>query len=122
MKYKLTIVTIMTIILLAGGIFETIGLNNILNTFNEKLEILNQQENINVEDVEQISKWWETKHPKLSITISHVQLNEITITLCELKGAVKTGDYQTANELLLRIKSYSESLIDLYKFKFMNIV
>jgi len=120
-KYKLSIVIFLTVVLLTGGILESVYLCKTLNAFNDKLDKLAQKEIITVEDVIEISDWWDKMHPKLSITISHVQLNEIGITLDELRGAVEAEDYQNASSLLSRINSYAESLIDLYKFNPINI-
>lgn len=121
MKYKLTIVILMVIVLLSGSIYESISIKNTLDQLQSRLEELHKYENLTAEQVESVSIWWENEHPKLSITISHVQLNEISITLQELKGAVETEDNQSADALLLRVTAYVENLTELYQFKFINI-
>ena len=122
MKYKLTLAIVITALLLGGGIWETIYINNTFDEFNEKLDSLMQQEEYDIETVKGVGDWWFAEANKLEITIPHVQLTEITVTYGELIGAVENEDFDSASALLNRIKQYTIRIGELYGFKFRNIV
>jgi hypothetical protein len=122
MKFKLTIAIVIIILLIGGGIFETIYIQKTLGEFNEKLEQIADQETYDVETIKELQSWWGKKIVILSLTIPHFQLNEINFTLSELIGAVEAEDIQSSNALLRRIQEYSVTIMDTYKFSLVNIL
>ncbi|MGN0768949.1 MAG: DUF4363 family protein, partial [Christensenellales bacterium] len=89
--------------------------------FCEKLEEQMDRETYSLDDVTELSKWWEKKAETLEIFISVLQLNEITVTMGELTGAVKKEDYDSANALFDRIYQYAVRISDMYMLKLNNI-
>lgn len=122
MKYKLTIVIVATVLLLAGSIGETLYIKNTFETFEEKVGEQRNKETYELEDVIELSLWWEKKAEVLEIFISVLQLNEITVTLGELEGAVRKEDYDTASALVDRIYEYAVRISDMYMLKLNNIL
>ncbi len=122
MKYKLTIVIIATLILIGGSIGETLYIKH---TFNDLKQQLIEQMNLSeydVEDVTETFEWWKKKAEVLEVFVSVLQLNEITVTLGELKGYVEKQDFESARALYNRIYMYAECVSDMYMVKFNNIL
>lgn len=122
MKFKLTIAIVVAVLLIGGGIWETVYVNNTFDEFEIKLEELMQQEEYNLDDIKTVGNWWYSRADKLEITIPHVQLTEITVTYGELEGAVENEDYDSASALLNRIYQYTIRIGNLYGFKMQNII
>lgn len=122
MKYKLTIALVVTVLLLGGGIWETVYIENTFDEFEKKLSALMEQEEYVYEDVVSVGEWWNSHANKLEMTIPHVQLTEITVTYGELIGAVENEDYDSASALLNRIKQYTVRIGSLYGFNMRNII
>ncbi|MBR1746887.1 MAG: DUF4363 family protein [Clostridia bacterium] len=122
MKYKLTIAIIVTVLLIGGGIFETIFVEETFSTFGSMVSELAKSEEYDLEEVKSVGKYWEEKADLLEITIPHVQLTEITVTYGELVGAVRNEDYDSASALLLRIQQYVVRIGSLYGFSARNII
>lgn len=122
MKYKLTIVIVITVLVLALGVCETIFLNKTFNRFEQKLDNIIEQESYSLEDIEELAVWWRKKSEILEFTIPHLQLTEVTVTIGELKGAVEGNDLPSASALLTRIKSYSTQILHMYRFTVNNII
>lgn len=122
MKYKLTIAIIVTVLLLGGGIWETIYIDRTFNEFEDKLSLLMEQEEYDLGDVKETGDWWYKRADRLEITIPHVQLTEITVTYGELIGAVENEDFDSASALLNRIKQYVIRIGDLYGFSLRNVI
>lgn len=122
MRYKLTISIILTVLLLGGSIYETIFVENIFNDFNVMLDEVLTQEEFDIARINEIGEWWNKKSKQLALTIPHSQINEVTFTYKELVGAVEAEDFPSARALLTRIKEYSTSLCDTYKFSFGNVI
>ena len=122
MKYKLTIVIVATVLLLAGSIAETIYIKNTFEDFEKRVEEQQNKEEYTLEEVIALADWWEEKAEKLEIFISVLQLNEITVTLGELEGAVRKEDYDTASALVDRIHEYAVRIKDMYMLKLNNIL
>lgn len=122
MKYKLSIVIIAIVLILGGSIIENIYINKTFDEFENKLSHLMQQEEYDFGEIKAVSDWWDKKSDYLEIAISVVLLNEITVTLGELKGAVQNEDYDSASALLDRIYCYSVGIKDMYKLEIENIL
>ena len=122
MKYKLTIVIIVSLLLIGGSIGETLYIRNTFEEFENRLQAQMHEEYYELEEVKELAKWWEDKAETLEIFISVLQLNEITVTMGELIGAVTKEDYDSANALYDRIYSYSVRIKDMYMLKLNNIL
>ena len=79
-------------------------------------------EEYNVKDVTETFEWWKKKAEVLEVFVSVLQLNEITVTLGELKGYVEKKDFESARALYNRIYMYAECVSDMYMVKFNNIL
>ena len=75
-----------------------------------------------MEEITELSDWWEERAERLEIFVSVLQLNEITVTLGELEGAVRKEDYDTASALVDRIYEYAVRIKDMYMLKLNNIL
>lgn len=122
MKYKVTIVIIASLLLIGGSIGETLYIRNTFEEFENRLQAQMHEEYYELEEVKELAKWWEDKAETLEIFISVLQLNEITVTMGELIGAVTKEDYDSANALYDRIYSYSVRIKDMYMLKLNNIL
>lgn len=122
MKYKVTIVIIVSLLLIGGSIGETLYIRNTFEEFENRLKAQMYEEYYELEEVKELAKWWEDKAETLEIFISVLQLNEITVTMGELIGAVTKEDYDSANALYDRIYSYSVRIKDMYMLKLNNIL
>ena len=122
MKYKLTIAIIISILLLGGGIWETIYVEKTFSRFEDRLDIIMQQEQYDLDLVKETADEWNKCADRMEITIPHVQLTEITVTYGELVGAVQNEDFDSASALLKRIKEYTVRIGNLYGFNCRNVV
>jgi hypothetical protein len=122
MKYKITIVVIISALVLGGSIFESVYIEKTFDNFDKIIENIMAQDPYSLDDVEDALEWWDDKTEKLEISVSVLQLNEISFTLGELKGAVECGDRETAMALLNRIYQYSQRIRDMYRLKINNIM
>ena len=122
MKYKLTLVIVVTILLIAGGIWETIFVQQTFDTVGEMVKKVGEKEEYSLAEVKKIQDYWNGRAGALEITIPHGQLTEITVTIGELVGAVRNEDYDSASALLLRIRQYVERIGALYGFSPRNVV
>ena len=122
MKFKLTIAILATVLLIGGSIGETIYIRNTFEELQDRLESQMYNETYSLDEVKKLVSWWEKKAETLEIFISVVQLNEITVTMGELIGAVKKEDYDSANALFDRIYQYAVRINDMYMLKFNNIM
>ena len=122
MKYKLTIAIIVTVLLVGGGIAETIFVNKTFDSFEEKLLAVMERDAYSYDEIQKIGDWWNKRTQFLEISSPHVQLTEITVTYGELIGAVEEEDYDSANALLNRIYRYSVEIGNQYGFKLKNIL
>ena len=122
MKYKLTLVFVVTALLLAGGIWETLFVTQSFADLGAKIDELSDREEYALSDVQELQDYWNERANRLEITIPHVQLTEITVTLGELVGAVRNEDYDSASALLLRTRQYVTRIGSLYGFSLRNIL
>lgn len=122
MKYKLTIVILACALLIGGSIAETVYIEKTFDNFEGKIEVLLNRETYTIEEIEDLSAWWAKKAEVLEIFISVLQLNEITVTIGELEGAVRKEDYDSASALVDRIYEYSVRIKDMYRVKLNNIL
>jgi len=121
MKYKITITVIVCALIIAGSVVEYVYVNRAFDELETRLDKVMEYEEYPLEEVEELTKWWDKTSEWLEISIPVIQLNEITVTLSELCGAVEAEDYDTASALLTRIKAYSENISDIYKMRFNHI-
>ncbi len=114
---------ILIMILIGGGIAETMYVDRIFDEFCLQLEEIGAVESgdYKIEDIKETHEWWQRKHKYLELFLPHVQLNEIEITYGELIGAVETEDYDSASALLNRIYVTSSALSEMYGFRLGNI-
>ena len=122
MRYKLTIIIVVCVLLVAGSILESVYLSKAFETLEEKLDKIMKQEEYDYEMIVETAEWWRGKAEVLEIFVSVVQLNEISVTFGELVGAVKNEDYDSASALLDRIYCYSISIKDMYLPHISNIL
>ena len=121
MRYKLTLVIVATAILIAGSIGETLYIKNTFEEFEARTSALMGREEYDLDEVIALREYWNKKAEALEIFVSVLQLNEITVTLGELEGAVKKEDFDTASALVDRIYEYAVRISDMYMLKFNNI-
>ncbi len=121
MKYKLIVAIVIIVLMLVFGICDTIFTDKIMTKFCTSLEEIMKQEEYNLEDIENLSSWWHKKTYYLEITTSRLQLNEVTATLGELKGAVESEDFQSASALLKRIDHLAKEIKHMYSIRVGNI-
>lgn len=122
MKYKLTIVIVVSGLIIALCVGESIFLHKTFNTFEDKIAEIMADENYDLQKVSDFSIWWHKKSVILECTIPHLQLTEVTVTIGELKGAVESEDMQSANALLIRLENYAAEIRHMYRFAFQNII
>ena len=121
MKYKLSITIIVTVVIITIAIVEGVFIKKTFESLNDKLGVIMQQEEYSLADVEEINYWWKRRSEVLEISVSVVQLNEMSVTFGELIGAIENEDYDSASALLNRIYQYSTHICDMYMFKINNI-
>ena len=121
MKYKITITVIVCALIIAGSVIEYVYVNRAFDELETRLDKVMEYEEYPLEEVEELTEWWDQTSEWLEISVPVIQLNEITVTLSELCGAVEAEDYDTASALLTRIKAYSENISDIYKMRFNHI-
>ncbi len=121
MKYKITITVIVCALIIAGSVVEYVYVNRAFDELETRLDKVMEYEEYPLEEVEELTEWWDQTSEWLEISVPVIQLNEITVTLSELCGAVEAEDYDTASALLTRIKAYSENISDIYKMRFNHI-
>lgn len=121
MKYKITITVIVCALIIAGSVVEYVYVNRAFDELETRLDKVMEYEEYPLEEVKELTEWWDQTSEWLEISVPVIQLNEITVTLSELCGAVEAEDYDTASALLTRIKAYSENISDIYKMRFNHI-
>ncbi len=123
-KGKLIIVITLLVLILGLGIFEQIFIKKTFEEFSARLEsfILEEDETYDYNAIVETKKWWDSRVKYLELFLPHVQLNEITITCGELVGAVGAEDHDSAQALLNRIQSTSESFETMYAVRLGNII
>ena len=121
MKYKITITVIVCALIIAGSVVEYVYVNRAFDELETRLDKVMEYEEYPLEEVEELTEWWDQTSEWLEISVPVIQLNEITVTLSELCGAVEAEDYDTASALLTRIKAYFENISDIYKMRFNHI-
>ncbi|MFI3228580.1 MAG: DUF4363 family protein [Bacillota bacterium] len=114
---------LLIVLLIGGGVLETIYIDNIFDEFCARLDEISNVENgeYDISKIKETHVWWQKKHQYLELFLPHVQLNEIETTYGELIGAVETEDYDSASALLNRINVTSSALSEMYGFRLGNI-
>lgn len=121
MKSKMIVVIVISVIMLAGGIFELIYINKSFEELQERIDDI-LADGQPIEKVYETRDWLEKKHKGLEFFIPHFELNELSVLYNEMTGAVVAGDDKGAVTLLHRLMEYSIRLQDVYSFRFQNIV
>lgn len=120
-RFKLTIVIITVALIITASVLETVYIKNTFEELEEKLLSQMNLEKYDENEIADIENWWTKKAEILEIFISVLQLNEITVTLGELRGAAAKDDSDTAAALVDRTYNYATRICDMYMLKFNNI-
>lgn len=122
MKYKLVIVIVVAVLVIGGGIFELLYLDNCYSSFIERLDEIIAQEPYEMNSVYETRDWLDKKHKGMEYFIPHFELNELSISYAELVGAMEKQDYEAASAILYRLRQLAERQGDIFKFRIQNIV
>lgn len=123
MRYKLVFAIVICVLLIGGGVWERIFVQKTFDELSEKIDILiDMGDDIDIDTVYTTEKWLEKAHGKLEYVIPHYQLNEISVTFGEFKGAVEAEDIQSAIAQLHRLRENTERLSDMYKITPSNVL
>lgn len=123
MRYKLTIAIILTVLLLGGGIYETIFIHNTFEDLGMQIDaILDQGDEYSVESINATIKWWGKKSKQLAITIPHNQIDAISYSLHELRGTALDKDFKSSTAVLTKLLGHAENINNAYTFSFWNII
>ena len=104
MKYKLTIAIIVTVLLIGGGIAESVFVERTFDEFERRTGEILANRLYEAEIVESLDEWWQKREKWLDLTVPRSHLTEISFTLNELLGAIKTEDFDSANALCGRVQ------------------
>jgi hypothetical protein len=120
---KLIVAIVLVVLLLGGGIYESIFISKTCDRLKEQVEeVLAQGEPYDAREIEEIIEWWRKKSKSLALTMPHVPLNEVSFTLAELLGTVVAEDYKSATAVLTKLLGHAESLKESYSFSANHIM
>lgn len=122
MKYKLVIVIVLGVLLLAGGIIECIYIKNTMEDLIEQIDEIIAEDPMDKDKVYETGRWMEEKHKRLEFIIPHFELNQLSIDYKEIIAAIEKEDFDQAYMLFHRVREYAERLGDIYRFRYQNIV
>ncbi len=122
MKYKLTIAIIVTVLLIGGGIAESVFVERTFDEFERRTGEILANRLYEAEIVESLDEWWQKREKWLDLTVPRNHLTEISFTVNELLGAIKTEDFDSANALCGRVHQYAVEYGHLYGFRWPNIL
>lgn len=122
MKFKLTIVIIISVLMVAGGIVEGIYIKNTTDELVQRIDEILAEEPMDIRKIIDTGAWLENKHSRLEFIIPHFELNDLSVDYQEVLGAIERQDYDSAYITLFRIREYSKRLGDIYRFRVQNIV
>lgn len=122
MKYKLTIAIIVSVLLIGGGIVESVYVEHTFDEFENRTGEILANRLYEAEKVSALDDWWQKKEKWLDLTVPRSQLTEISFTLNELLGAIEADDLASANALCARLHQYAVEYGHLYGFRWPNIL
>lgn len=122
MKYKLTIAIIVSLLLIGGGIAESVYVEHTFDDFENRTGEILDSRLYEAEKVAALDDWWQKKEKWLDLTVPRNQLTEISFTLNELLGAIEADDLASANALCSRLHQYAVEYGHLYGFRWPNIL
>lgn len=123
MNFKTIIAIILIVLLVGGGMWETMFVDKTLTQLGSKVDaIMAQGEPYDEESIREMIEWWKGKYTKLALTVPHTPINEVSYALHELLGTVIADDSKSATAVLERLSGYAESLKDSYKFSAKHII
>lgn len=123
MVLRMVIAIVLCVLLITGGILEEIYVEKLFTDFEEKLEELSVApgDDYDMDKLQDVYDWWLKKIKTLHMFLPHIPLNDITLALGEMKGAVQSGDADSATAQLNRIRAVIETLRDTFSLSASNI-
>ena len=122
MKYKLTIAIIVTVLLIGGGIAESVFVERTFDEFERRTGEILANRLYEAETISSLDEWWQKQEKRLDLTVPRNQLTEISFTVNELLGAIEADDLASANALCARLHQYAVEYGHLYGFRWPNIL
>lgn len=122
MKYKLTIAIIVSVLLIGGGIAESVYVEHAFDELEKRTGEILANRLYEAEIVESLDEWWQKREKWLDLTVPRNHLTEISFTLNELLGAIEADDLASANALCARLHQYAVEYGHLYGFRWPNIL
>lgn len=122
MKYKLTIAIIVSVLLIGGGIAESVYVEHAFDEFERRTGEILANRLYEAEMISSLDEWWQKQEKRLDLTVPRNQLTEISFTVNELLGAIEADDLASANALCARLHQYAVEYGHLYGFRWPNIL
>ncbi len=122
MKYKLTIAIIVSVLLIGGGIAESVYVEHAFDEFERRTGEILANRLYEAETISSLDEWWQKQEKRLDLTVPRNQLTEISFTVNELLGAIEADDLASANALCARLHQYAVEYGHLYGFRWPNIL
>ena len=119
---KVIIVLVVIVLVFGGAIWQEIYAENTFNEFVTRIETIQENEELTIEDINDLRDWWRPHHNILVSFMPHVQLSEVDKTLGELAGGIMADDQKSATAQLNRLKATVESLADMFNLRLNNII
>jgi len=121
MNAKLIVAIVLTVVMLAGGIWEMCFVEKTFDSFYNQLQMYIDR-GYTLNDLNRTLNWWTKKSKIIEVTIPYTQLIEISVTFGELIGATEREDFDSANALINRIQEYVAQLKHMYGANFGHII
>jgi hypothetical protein len=114
---------VLLVLLVTGGILEEIFVDKLLSEFEEKLADIADTPggNYDYDKIQETYEWWIEKNNSMEMFLPHIPLNDVTLALGEMRGAVQAGDYDNATAQLNRIFAAVDTLKDTFSLSISNI-
>lgn len=122
MKYKLTIAIIVSVLLIGGGIAESVYVEHAFDELERRTGEILANRLYEAETISSLDEWWQKQEKRLDLTVPRNQLTEISFTVNELLGAIEADDLASANALCARLHRYAVEYGHLYGFRWPNIL
>ena len=123
MVLRMVIAIVLFILLITGGILEEVYVSKLFTDFGDKLdEVSNAQGGkYDLDKMQEVYDWWVKKTNTMHMFLPHNPLNDITLALGEMKGAVQSGDVESATAQHNRIHAIIDTLEETFSFSASNI-
>jgi len=123
MILRMVLAIVLFVLLVTGGILEEYYVDRVLGEFEEKLEDIadTPDGHYDMDELQEIYDWWIKKHTAMDMFLPHTPLNEVTLTLGEMMGAVQAGDYDNATAQLCRVRASVDTLQETFSISIANI-